>query len=120
CFSLSNSRSKPNLIRRNVMHSNSMMKAVLAVVLCVSLATTGCTADWIKVALADLPLLTQMALNIASLVAALETGKQVSPTAPANTPVPHVKDLKMQWNAQVCAATGNAVFDAALTGCRIK
>ena len=199
------------------MHSNSMVKAVLAVVLCVSLATTGCTAEWIKVALADLPVLTQMALNIASLVAALETGKQVSPTeaaaiqnisaeagkdlnllqalydqykanpdkailakiqsvigdinqnlpallqaahitnptllarvtaavnlilstvssfaslmpqpaapsvaarrAPANTPVPHVKDLKMQWNAQVCAATGNAVFDAALTGCRIK
>src|SRR5213082_3836072 len=60
------------------MHSNSMMKAVLAVVLCVSLATTGCTAEWIKVALADLPVLTQMALNIASLVAALETGKQVS------------------------------------------
>ena len=199
------------------MRLNSMTKAVLAVVLCVSLATTGCTAEWIKVALADLPVLTQMALNIASLVAALETGKQVSPTeaaaiqnisaeagkdlnllqalydqykanpdkailakiqsvigdikqnlpallqaahitnptllarvtaavnlilstvssfaslmpqpvapsiaarrAPANTAVPHVKDLKMQWNAQVCAATGNAVFDAALTGCRIK
>src|SRR5437016_14515699 len=65
------------------MHSNSMMKAVLAVVLCVSLATTGCTADWIKVALAALPLHTQMALNIASLVAALETGQQVSPTEAA-------------------------------------
>src|SRR5437762_8574199 len=65
------------------MHSNSMVKAVLAVVLCVSLATTGCTAEWIKVALADLPVLTQMALNIASLVAALETGKQVSPTEAA-------------------------------------
>jgi len=38
--------------------------------------------------------------------------------APANTP--HVKDLKKQWNAQVCAPTGNAAFDAALTGCGIK
>jgi len=65
------------------MHSNSMMKAVLAVSLSISLAATGCTAEWIKVALADLPVLTQMALNIASLVAALETGKQVSPTEAA-------------------------------------
>jgi hypothetical protein len=53
------------------MHSQSIMKAVFAVVLCLSLATTGCTAEWIKVALADLPGLTQMALNIVSLVAAL-------------------------------------------------
>jgi hypothetical protein len=199
------------------MHSNSIMKAVLAVVLCVSLATTGCTAEWIKIALADLPVLTQMALNIASLVAALQMGKQVSPSeaaaiqnisaeagkdlnllqalydqykahpdnatlakiksvigdinqnlpallqaahisnptlsarvmaavslilstvtsfaslmpqpaapsiaarqAPATTAVPHAKDLKKQWNVQVCAATGNAAFDAALMGCSIK
>ena len=34
------------------MQSNSIMKAVLAVVLCVSLAATGCTAQWISVALA--------------------------------------------------------------------
>src|SRR5205809_5893108 len=65
------------------MHSNSMMKAVLAVSLSISLAATGCTAEWIKGALADLPVLTQMALNIASLVAALETGKQVIPTEAA-------------------------------------
>src|SRR3989441_13224826 len=81
------------------MHSNSMMKAVLAVVLCVSLATTGCTADWIKVALADLPGLTQMALNIASLVAALETGKQVSPTEAAtiqNISAEAGKDLNLR------------------------
>src|SRR5437879_11618809 len=80
------------------MHSNSMMKAVLAVVLCVSLATTGCTAEWINVALADLPVLTQMALNIASLVAALETGKQVSPTEAAaiqNISAEAAKDLNL-------------------------
>jgi len=199
------------------MHSNSIMKTVLAVVLCLSLAATGCTAEWIKVALADLPVLTQMALNIASLVAALQMGKQVSPNeaaaiqnisaeatkdlnllqalydqykanpdkgtlakiqsvigdinqnlpallqaahisdptlsarvtaavnlilstvtsfasllpqsaaptvvarrVPARTAVPHAKDLKMRWNAQVCTATGNAAFDAALAVCSIK
>ncbi len=60
------------------MHSNSVSKAVLAVGLCISLAATGCTAQWISVALADLPVLTQMALNIAALVATLESGKQLS------------------------------------------
>ena len=65
------------------MHSNSIMKAVLAVVLCMSLMATGCTAEWIKIALADLPVLTQMALNIASLVAALQMVKQVSPSEAA-------------------------------------
>jgi hypothetical protein len=60
------------------MQSNSIMKAVLAVVLCVSMAATGCTAQWISVALADLPVLTQMALNIAALVATLQSGKQIS------------------------------------------
>jgi len=199
------------------MHSNSMMKAVLALSLSISLAATGCTAEWIKIALTDLPVLTQMALNIASLVAALQMGKQVSPSeaaaiqnisaeaskdlnllqalydqykanpdkgtlakiqsvigdinqnlpallqaahisnptlsarvmaavslilstvtnfaslmpqpaapsiaarqARATRAVPHAKDLKKQWNVQVCAATGNAAFDAALMGCSIK
>ena len=40
---------------------------------------TGCSAQWISVALADLPVLTQMALNIAALVATLQAGKQLSP-----------------------------------------
>ena len=38
----------------------------------------GCSAQWISAALADLPVLTQMALNIAALVATLQTGKQLS------------------------------------------
>jgi hypothetical protein len=61
------------------MKSKSMMKVVLAVVLSVSLLATGCSAQWISVALADLPVLTEMALNIASLVATLQSGKQLSP-----------------------------------------
>jgi hypothetical protein len=58
------------------MQSKSM-KAVLAVILCAAMLATGCTAQWISVALADLPVLAQMALNIATLVSALN-GKQPS------------------------------------------
>jgi hypothetical protein len=54
---------------------NSMSKGVVAVVLCVSL--TGCNPRWLERALADLPVLTQMALNIATLVSAF-SGQQTS------------------------------------------
>ncbi|HEV3208400.1 MAG TPA: hypothetical protein VGZ28_15730 [Terriglobales bacterium] len=53
------------------MNSNSMSRIVLAVVLTISLIATGCSAQWISVALADLPVLTQMALNLAALVSTL-------------------------------------------------
>jgi hypothetical protein len=198
------------------MQSNSIMKAVLAVVLCVSMLATGCTAQWISVALADLPVLTQMALNIAALVATLQSGKQLNPAEAAaiqnisaeagkdltllqmlynqykanpetsklqeiqsvigeinqklpallqsahindpalatriaagvdlilttvtsfssliphtaavtsrtaaaqSTAVPKAKDLKKRWNQQVCAPTGNVVFDSALAACVLK
>ncbi len=61
------------------MKANSMSRILLAVVLSISLITTGCSAQWISVALADLPVLTQMALNIAALVATLQAGKQLTP-----------------------------------------
>jgi len=60
------------------MKCNSRPKAVLAVLLAISLLTTGCSARWISVALADLPLLLQMALNIGSLVTTLQSGQQLS------------------------------------------
>ena len=53
------------------------MKIGLAMVLAASLLATGCTAQWISVALADLPVLTQMALNMAALVATWQSGKQL-------------------------------------------
>ncbi len=204
------------------MKSNSMMKAVLAVVLSMSLLATGCSAQWISVALADLPVLTQMALNIAALVATLQSGKQLSaadaaaiqnisaeasrdlnlletlynqykaspsadglqkideaiatintnlpallqvahigdptlsaritaavnlilttvtsfaslipqPTAASSSErsalqkaaamkiaIPHAKDLKKQWNLQVCGPTGKAALDAAFGVCAVK
>jgi hypothetical protein len=197
------------------MNLNSMDRIILAVVLSISLIATGCSAQWISVALADLPVLTQMALNIAALVSTLETGKQLSPaealaiqnlsaeaskdltlmqslysqyksnpstdtlqkiesliqstnqnlpallqaahisdpalssritaavnlilttvssfaslipqapssvptTAKQNTVIPRPEDLKKQWNLQVCAPTGNAALDAALSARALK
>jgi len=51
--------------------------------LCESLTATGRAAEWIKAALVDLPVLTQIALNIASLLTALPMGKQVNPSEAA-------------------------------------
>jgi hypothetical protein len=56
-----------------------MSRIVLSFVVSISLVATGCSAQWISVALADLPVLTQMALNLAALMSTLQTGKQISP-----------------------------------------
>ncbi len=58
---------------------NSKSKAVLALVLAATLALSGCSAQWINLALQDLPVLTQMALNIAALVSALGAAQQATP-----------------------------------------
>jgi len=58
--------------------SNSRRKIVLVVVLSAALVATGCNADWISVALDDLPVLTQMALNIGTVVSTLQSGQQIS------------------------------------------
>jgi hypothetical protein len=192
------------------MKLNSTSRILLAAVLSISLIATGCSAQWISVALADLPVLTQMALNIAALAATLQSGKQLtaaetlaiqnisaeankdltllqalynsykanpstdtlqkiesliqvtnqnlpallqaahisdpalsaritaavnliltsissfaslipraSSAAPRvagqNTAVPHARDLKRQWNEQVCVPSGNPGLDAALS-----
>jgi len=47
-------------------------------ILSISLVATGCSAQWISVALADLPVLMQMALNIGTLVSTLDSGKPLS------------------------------------------
>jgi len=53
-------------------------RPILAAVLSISLLGTGCSAQWISIALADLPVLTQMALNIGTIVASLQSGSQIS------------------------------------------
>jgi hypothetical protein len=80
------------------MNSNSKSKVGIAVVLAISLFATGCSAQWLSVALADLPVLTQMALNIATLVATLQSGKQISPAEAAaiqNISTEASKDLNL-------------------------
>lgn len=57
---------------------NSKSKTLLVLVLAIALAATGCSAQWINTALQDLPVLTQMALNIATLVSTLAAGQQAS------------------------------------------
>jgi hypothetical protein len=205
----------------------SKVRVVLAIVLSISLLATGCSAQWISVALADLPVLVQMALNIGSLVTTLQSGNQLSagdaaaiqnvsteasknlnllqtlynqykaspntgtlqeinkvvseisqnlpallqsahvgdptlsarlaagvnlilttvtsfaslipqtPILQAGTPplgsraslqksaskavvIPHAKDLKKQWNQQVCSPTGKAGLDAAFSTCALQ
>jgi hypothetical protein len=61
------------------MKLKSISRIVLVFALGISLMATGCSAQWISVALADLPVLTQMALNLAALVATLQSGKALSP-----------------------------------------
>ncbi|HTZ96969.1 MAG TPA: hypothetical protein VMB18_11260 [Terriglobales bacterium] len=60
------------------MKCNSRSKAVLVALLSVSLLTTGCSSEWINIALADLPVLVQMALNIGTVVTTLQSGQQLS------------------------------------------
>jgi hypothetical protein len=60
------------------MKTHSKSKTLLALALAVALAATGCSAQWINTALQDLPVLTQMALNIATLVSTLAAGQQAS------------------------------------------
>ncbi len=60
------------------MNPHSKSKSLLALVLAITIAATGCSAQWINIALQDLPVLTRMALNIATLVGTLATGKQTN------------------------------------------
>jgi hypothetical protein len=196
------------------MKINFKSKTLLALALAIAIGATGCSARWINTALQDLPVLTQMALNIATLVSTLAAGQQASaadtaviqnisaqasrdlnllqtlyneykaspspttlqklenaisdlnqnlptmlqsahisnPTVSAriaaavnlilttvnsfaalmpqaspviarkalSSPLLHAKDLKKQWNQQVCAPTGNPVLDAAFAASALR
>jgi hypothetical protein len=109
---------------KNGMKSNSMMKMVLTVVMCVALMATGCSAQWISVALADLPVLTQMALNIATLVTALQSGQQISAgeaaaiqnvSAEASRDLNLLQTLYNEYKANPNASTVQKIQDAIAT-----
>jgi hypothetical protein len=65
------------------MQAHSKSKIALVGLLSLALFATGCSASWISIALADLPVLVQMALNIGTVVTTLESGKQLSSTESA-------------------------------------
>ena len=67
-----------NSSSHSILNAIPKSKALLAIVLSISLLATGCSAEWVKVALADLPVLTQMALNIGTIVTTLQSGRQIS------------------------------------------
>jgi hypothetical protein len=67
---------------------NRIAKASLSITLAAALFFAGCSTSWIKVVLADLPVITQVALNIASIVAAAQGKGQA--TAAANTQIQFV------------------------------
>lgn len=56
-------------------------QGTLAILLSVSLIVAGCGASWISTALADLPILVQMAQNIAAIVALAQGAPQNSGVA---------------------------------------
>lgn len=59
-------------------------KASLCTILCSALILAGCSTSWINAALADLPVITEVAVNIASLVAADPNGTSGANSAVAN------------------------------------
>jgi hypothetical protein len=76
----------------------SKPRTVLAIALSLSLLATGCSAQWISIALADLPVLTQMALNIGTIITTLQSGQQIHPADAAavqNISAQASKDLNL-------------------------
>jgi len=77
---------------------SSMPKIALVIVLSISLLAAACSAQWISIALADLPVLTQMALNIGTIITTLQSGQQISATDAAaiqNISAQASKDLNL-------------------------
>ena len=78
--------------------SNLKSRMILAFLLSISLIASGCSAQWISIALADLPALTQMALNLGTIITTLESGQQINPTEAAaiqNISAQASKDLNL-------------------------
>jgi len=78
--------------------SNLKSRMILAFLLSISLIASGCSAQWISIALADLPALTQMALNLGTIITTLESGQQIDPTEAAaiqNISAQASKDLNL-------------------------
>jgi len=80
------------------MKPTSKSESILALVLAITLTTTACSTQWINTALQDLPVLTQMALNLANLVSVLASAQQASAAETAviqNISVQASRDLNL-------------------------
>lgn len=75
-----------------------MKKYLITLVLALTTITTACTDAWVKVALADLPVLIQMALNIAGLVSTIQSG-----TPPSTAETAAIQNLGAQANKDLSA-----------------
>jgi len=81
-----------------ILSAISKPRTVLVIALSLSLLATGCSAQWISIALADLPVLTQMALNIGTIITTLQSGQQIHPADAAvvqNISAQASKDLNL-------------------------
>src|SRR5579875_750426 len=76
-------------------------KTSAALALSAALAFAGCSTSWIKIALADLPVITQVALNIAGIVADAQSNLKSILVAV------HVQNAALQ--STIAAAVGIAV-----------
>ena len=103
------------------MYPNSRPKIALTLLLAFSLVTTGCSPQWIKAAMADLPVLVQMALNIGTMVTTLQSGKQLNSSEAAaiqNLSNEASRDLNLlqtlynQYKASPSADTMQKIQDA--------
>ena len=61
------------------MQPNSKPKLAISLLLCLTILATGCNAEWLNVALTDLPVVLQMALTIGNFSHTLQTGQPLSP-----------------------------------------
>jgi hypothetical protein len=95
--------------------------------LAITIAATGCSAQWISLA-SDLPVLTQMALNVATLVSTLVSGPQASAadvaviqnvSAQANRDLSLVQSLYSEYKANPNAPTLQKSRTLFLTSIRI-
>jgi len=98
---------------------NRIAKASLSITLAAALFLAGCSTSWIKVALADLPIITQVALNIAGIVAAAQTKGQA--TTAANTQIQFVanqvqSDLTLVENLITTYQSAPAASRAGIVG----
>ncbi len=102
--------------------AKSKATAAIVLLLALSLAGVACSSQWISIALADLPVLAQMALNIGTLVATLQSGKQLSPaetTAIQNISAEAGRDLSLLqalYNEYKASPSGDTIqkIDAAI------